>query len=143
MGANEIELDKVDKKILLDIYDMFYNNGKEISCTNYELNEDNIRDKEREFAYHLMKLKNQGYINFEEKKVFKPGGMIDEKYNNNNIMTFPKSIKMEEKGKVYVEKLRMTKLDKVKGLLKKTPKAVIFVVSTLIAAIINKIINKQ
>lgn len=143
MGAREIELEKVEIKILLDIYEMFYNNGEEINCINYELNEDTIPNKEKEFAYHLIKLKNQGYINFEETKVFKSGGMINEKYNNNNIMTFPKSIKMEQKGKFYVEESKMTKLDKVKRLLKRVPRAVIFLVATFITAIISKIINKQ
>lgn len=126
---------------------MFYNNGEEINCINYELNEDNIPNKEKEFAYHLIKLKNQGYIDFEENKIFKQGGMINAKYKNNNIMTFPKSIEMEEKGKIYVEELKMTILDKVKRLLKKTPKVVIFLVATtvtvVITAVINKIINGQ
>ncbi|MDN4609110.1 hypothetical protein [Sporosarcina highlanderae] len=104
-------LNKLEKKILTDIYEMCINHKSPPKAIDYELIEkDNSDPKimQMEFASYLIKLKNLGYISFQDSKVFLKGGWRNEKYKNNVIVNYTEHIVIEDKGIKLIQKDRET-----------------------------------
>lgn len=97
-----MELNTLENEILMDIYDADMLPGITFDIQNYILKEESSIDKKQEFAFHLIKLKNLGYIKFEE-QVFLKSGNYSNKYNNNVTKIYEDKIHIDFKGINFVE----------------------------------------
>lgn len=86
-------LTELDINILKGLYELKFNIGENL---NYqELGFENNQHA----AYHLYKLQNLGFIDFDEQALFSTGGMKNEKYNNNVLIIYKNDgVELLEKG---------------------------------------------
>lgn len=100
-----MELSKLEKQIIIDIYDADMSPGMPFEIQNYKLEEIDPNDKKQEFAFYLDKLKRLGFIKYEEKEAFLKGGNCSAKYNNNVKRVCEDKIHIDSEGIKFVEGL--------------------------------------
>lgn len=100
-----MELNKIENQILIDIYDADMEPGMPFEIQNYILNEKDPKEKKQEFVYYLARLKELGFIKYEEDEAFINSGSCSAKYNNNVAMIYGDKIHIDSKGIELVENL--------------------------------------
>jgi len=100
-----MELNKIEKQILIDIYEFDINHEKTIKRINYELVETNNHEKNQEFASYLLNLKRLKYIEFDEKATLFIGGQNSLKYYTCYCMFRTQNIHIKEKGIEFVKEV--------------------------------------
>jgi len=98
-----MKLSKLEKELIIDIYDADMSPGMSFEIQNYKLEENDPKDKKQEFAFHLGKLKRLGFIKYEEKEAFLKGGSHSIKYNNNVKRVCEDKIHIDSEGIKLVE----------------------------------------
>ena len=100
-----MELNKIEKQILTDIYDVDLSLGMPFEIQNYILTESDPKEKKQEFAYYLARLKELGFIKYEEAEAFINSGIHSIKYNNNVDVIYGDKIHIDSKGIKLVEEM--------------------------------------
>ena len=100
-----MKLSKLEKQIIIDIYDADMSPGMPFEIQNYKLEEKDPNDKKQEFAFYLGRLRSLGFIKYEEKEAFLKGGICSTKYNNNVEMVCEDKIHIDSEGIKLVEGL--------------------------------------
>ena len=100
-----MELSKLEKQIIIDIYDADMSPGMPFEIQNYKLEEIDPNDKKQEFAFYLDRLKRLGFIKYEEKEAFLKSGNCCEKHNNNVKWIYEDKIHIDTDGIKFVEGL--------------------------------------
>jgi len=98
-----VELNLIEKQILIDTYEFNINHKETIKRINYELLETDNHEKDQEFASYLLNLKRLKYIEFDEKATLTPGGQTSLKYDTRYSMFWTESIHIKEKGIEFVK----------------------------------------
>ncbi len=98
-----MELNTLESEMLIDIYDADMLPGMSFEIENYNLTEEDSKDKKQEFASYLGKLKKLGFVKYEEKEAFVKCGSRSPKYNNNVVMICEDKIHIDSKGIKLVE----------------------------------------
>jgi hypothetical protein len=104
-GEYHMELSKLEKQIIIDIYDADMSPGMPFEIQNYKLEEQDPNNKKKEFAFYLKKLRSLGFIKYEEKEAFLKGGRLSTKYNNNVMRICEDKIHIDTDGINLVEGL--------------------------------------
>lgn len=104
----------LEKSILKDFHDFHLGKRSKPIHTEYNLKHKGSKRAPHEFAHYLLKLKKEGFLDFEDSKVIHPGGIRDEEYNNSVAMVFTDNIEVTDK----TMKLFKPKVEKVGGILK-------------------------
>ena len=108
-GKEEINmrLEPIEVEILAGVYNTYRNKGKVINYRDYRLTEEDKRQKVQEFAYHLLNLRNLGYIRFNENQVFAIGGKMNKRYKNKVLVVRNiRNIIISKTGIEILEKIR-------------------------------------
>lgn len=96
----------LEKKLLTDIYENEFVSPKTISYTNYNLTEEDPFEKKQEFVFHLNKLKNLGFIKFDETEAFQNAGIRSTKYKSCVQMVWSDKLHTTTDGRNLVESLK-------------------------------------
>lgn len=70
----------------------------------FNLENKGTKREKHEYAYYLLKLKKEGYLNFDETKTIIPGGKRDEVYLNSVAYFIPDKIEITDKVESLFEK---------------------------------------
>ena len=98
-----MKLTKLEKELIIDIYDADMSPGMSFEIQNYKLEENDPIGEKHEFAFHLGKLKRLGFIKYEEKEAFLKGGRHSTKYDNNVKKVCEDKIHIDSEGIKLVE----------------------------------------
>jgi hypothetical protein len=98
-----MELNTLEREMLIDIYDAEMLPGMSFEIEDYKLIEESEKEKKQEFAFYLGKLKKLGFIRYDEEEAFVKGGSRNSKYNNNITCIYEEKIHIESKGIKLVE----------------------------------------
>ncbi|MCJ7689675.1 MAG: hypothetical protein MUO60_10210 [Clostridiaceae bacterium] len=98
-----MELNALEREILIDIYDADMLPGMKFEIENYKLTEIDPKKQKQEFASVLGKLKRLGFVKYEEKEAFLKDGIRSTKYKNNVTMICEDKIHVDSKGIKLVE----------------------------------------
>ena len=69
-----MELNTLEREMLIDIYDADNLPGMSFEIENYQLTEEDEKDKRQEFAFYLGILKKSGFIKYKEDEAFSKSG---------------------------------------------------------------------
>ncbi|MCJ7688714.1 MAG: hypothetical protein MUO60_05265 [Clostridiaceae bacterium] len=98
-----MELNTLEREILIDIYDADNMPGMSFEIEEYKLTEEDENLKKQEFAFYLGKLKKSGFIKYKEDEAFSKSGIRSTKYNNNVTIVNEDKIHIDSKGEKLVE----------------------------------------
>jgi hypothetical protein len=98
-----MELNTLEREILIDIYDADNLPGMSFEIEEYTLTEEDEKLKKQEFAFYLRKLKKLGFIKYKEDEAFSKSGLRSTKYNNNVTIVYEEKIHIDSKGIKLVE----------------------------------------
>lgn len=102
-----MKLTTLENQMLVDIYDADMLPGMSFEFENYNLTEEDSKEKNQEFASYLAKLKRLGFIKYEEKEAFLKSGSFSTKYNNNVAMICEDKIHIDSEGIKLVDMLEI------------------------------------
>ncbi|MGH4117501.1 hypothetical protein [Clostridium sp.] len=98
-----MELNTLEREILIDIYDADNLPGMSFEIEDYKLTEEDEIQKKQEFAFYLGRLKKLGYIKYKDDEAFSKSGIRSAKYNNNVTIVNEDKIHIDSKGIKLVE----------------------------------------
>ncbi|MEK6263484.1 MAG: hypothetical protein N2B06_01675 [Clostridium sp.] len=98
-----MELNTLEREMLIDIYDADNLPGMSFEIENYKLTEEDEKEKNQEFAFYLGKLKKLGFIKYKEDDAFSKSGIRSIKYNNNVTIVYEEKVHIDYKGTKLVE----------------------------------------
>ncbi|MGK0466114.1 MAG: hypothetical protein ACJAX4_001399 [Clostridium sp.] len=98
-----MELNTLEREMLIDIYDADNLPGMSFEIENYKLTEEDEKDKKQEFAFYLGILKKSGFIKYKEDEAFSKSGIRSTKYNNNVTIINEEKVHIDYKGTKLVE----------------------------------------